>query len=264
MSSFDRFVVGPLLVVVAAELGASLNETVVIASGYFLAYGLCQPLWGVLSDRFGRIRVIRTTLVAAAVSGLLSSLAPDLTVLIAARILAGAFFGAIVPTALTYVGDTVTDEHRQRALSDLMAAMAVGTAVATTAAGVLAQWVGWRAVFAASAVVALASAVGLRTLPEPSGVSADGVGATLRLAVANRWVVVVGILAFVEGGLVLGVLAMLAPALQAQGTDASTAGLATAAYGVAVLVASRVVKASTRRLSRSGLMAIGGTASVVG
>lgn len=263
-SSFDRFVVGPLLVVVATDLDASLHQTVGIASGYFLAYGLFQPLWGVLSDRLGRVRVMRGTLAAAALSGVLSALAPSLTVLVVARVLAGAFFGAIVPTSLTYVGDTVPEAHRQRALSDLMAVIAVGTAVATAVAGGVAQWVGWRPVFVVPAVVALVCAVGLRALPEPSAVTVAGVGPTIRLALANRWVLVVGLLAFVEGGLVLGVLTLFAPALQSQGVDAATAGLATAAYGGSVIVASRAVKALAARFSRLTMMGIGGAALAVG
>ena len=56
VSSFDRFAVSPLLVLVAADLGATLTQALSIASMYFLAYGLSQPIWGAISDRFGRIR----------------------------------------------------------------------------------------------------------------------------------------------------------------------------------------------------------------
>ncbi|GGU06948.1 MFS transporter [Nocardioides albus] len=264
VSSFDRFVVSPILVLVAATFGVSVGQAVAIASGYYLAYGLCQPLWGALSDRFGRIRLMRWALVGAGVAGMISAAAPNLVTLVAVRVVAGAFFGAIVPTSLTYVGDTVSDAHRQRALSDLMAAMAVGTALAAAAAGITGQLVGWRVVFAVPAVVALVSAWGLRSLAEPPRTTSNGVGAAFRAALSNRWVVVVGILVFVEGGLVLGVLTLLAPALQAQGVDAARAGLAAAAYGIAVLLSSQVLKALTRRLPRWALMAIGGIALTAG
>ena len=77
-SSFDRFVVAPMLVTIAAALGASLAETTATASLYFLLYGLMQPVWGMLSDRLGRVRVIRLTLFGAAVAGVLSAVAPNL------------------------------------------------------------------------------------------------------------------------------------------------------------------------------------------
>lgn len=264
VSSFDRFVVSPILVLVAATFEVSVGQAVAIASGYYLAYGLCQPLWGALSDRFGRVPLMQGALVGAGVAGLVSAAAPNLVTLVVVRVVAGAFFGAIVPTSLTYVGDTVSTTHRQRALSDLMAAMAVGTALAAAAAGVTGQVLGWRVVFAAPAVAALISAWGLRSLAEPPRVASGGVGASFRAALSNRWVIVVGVLVFVEGGLVLGVLTLLAPALQAQGVDAARAGLAAAAYGVAVLLSAQALNALTRRLPRWVLMGIGGTALTIG
>ena len=88
-SSFDRFVIAPMLLTIAASLGASLTEVAATASLYYLLYGLMQPVWGMLSDRLGRVRVMRLTLFGAAVAGVLSSLATNLTVLIIARALAG-------------------------------------------------------------------------------------------------------------------------------------------------------------------------------
>jgi predicted MFS family arabinose efflux permease len=61
----------------------------------------------------------------------------------------------------------------------------------------------------------------------------------------------------------LGVLTLLAPALQSRGVDASSAGLAIAAYGVSVLLATRVVKVLSRRLPMVTLMGVGGTAVVL-
>jgi MFS family permease len=86
---FDRFAIAPMLLTIAASLGASLTEVAATASLYYLLYGLMQPVWGMLSDRLGRVRVMRLTLFGAAVAGILSSLAPNLTVLIAARAFAG-------------------------------------------------------------------------------------------------------------------------------------------------------------------------------
>ncbi|MEI7057886.1 MFS transporter [Nocardioides sp. CCNWLW239] len=264
VSSFDRFVVSPILVLVATTFDVSVGQAVAIASGYYLAYGLCQPLWGALSDRFGRVRLMQWALVGAGIAGLISAAAPTLAVLVAVRVVAGAFFGAIVPTSLTYVGDTVDATHRQRALSDLMAAMAVGTALAAAAAGITGQVFGWRVVFAVPALVALASAWGLRSLAEPPRAGTHGIGAAFKAALSNRWVLVVGLLVFVEGGLVLGVLTLLAPALQAQGVDAARAGLAAAAYGIAVLLSAQALNALTRRLPRWALMGIGGVALTIG
>ncbi|WP_260984419.1 MFS transporter [Brevibacterium casei] len=248
VSSFDRFAVSPLLVLVATDLDVPLAQALGIASAYFLAYGVSQPLWGMISDRVGRIRLMRWALIAAAIVGVVAALAPSLTVLIVARTLGGAFYGAIVPTSLTYVGDTVDEEHRQPALADLMAAIAVGTALATALAGIIADVIDWRVVFAIPSALAVLSVIGLTRVPESHREERTGVLQTIRTSLGDRWVLVVIALVFVEGAAVLGVLTLLAPALQSLGVGAAVAGLATAAYGVGVIVTSRLVGPLSRRL----------------
>ena len=164
-SSFDRFAVAPMLVTIAASLQASLSEVAATASLYYLFYGLMQPLWGMLSDRLGRVHVMRLTLFGVAVAGGVSALAPNLTVLIAARALAGGLFAAVIPASLVYIGDTVGMSYRQKALADLMAASAVGTALATVLGGLAAYLDGWRLAFAAPALAGAALAVLLARLP---------------------------------------------------------------------------------------------------
>ncbi|MFC4010300.1 MFS transporter [Nonomuraea purpurea] len=167
VSSFDRFAVSPMLVLIAVDLNVPLSAAVAAASAYYLAYGLTQPLWGVLSDRFGRVRVMRGALFGAALAGAVSALMPVLGALVVARVVTGACFGAVIPTGLTYVGDTVQASVRQRALTDLMGAAALGTALATGLGGVLAGLVDWRVAFTVPAACAFACAIALRTLPEP-------------------------------------------------------------------------------------------------
>ncbi|WP_235883681.1 MFS transporter [Saccharopolyspora elongata] len=89
ISNFDRFAVTPMLLLIALALDEPLAAAVAVASGYFLAYGLSQPLWGLLSDRFGRLPVMRGTMLAAAAGGVVSALAPNLTALVVARVVTG-------------------------------------------------------------------------------------------------------------------------------------------------------------------------------
>jgi predicted MFS family arabinose efflux permease len=260
-SSFDRFVVAPMLVTIAAALGTSLAGVVATASLYYLMYGLMQPIWGMLSDRLGRVRVMRLTLFGATVAGVLSAFAPNLAVLVAARALAGGLFAAVIPASLVYVGDTVGMGSRQKALADLMAASAVGTALATVLGGLAAYLDAWRIAFAAPALAGGVLALMLARLPEPEGFAAEereGPLVQLGRVVRRPWAVAVVGIAMVEGAVILGFLTFLAPSLEYDGFSPAVAGFAVGLYGLAVLGWTRAVKPVSDRLGPSALILIGG------
>src|SRR5215203_5440722 len=230
-SSFDRFAVAPMLVTIAASLGASLAETTATASLYYLLY-----------------------------AGVLSAAAPNLAVLIAARALAGGLFAAVIPASLVYVGDTVGMDSRQEALADLMAASAVGTALATVLGGLAAYLDAWRLAFAVPALAGVALAVLLTRLPEPRGFAAEkkeGPLVQVGRVLSEPWAVVVVGVALVEGAVILGCLTFLAPSLESGGYSPAVAGLAVGLYGLAVLGWTRVVKLFANRLGAAALIFIG-------
>jgi predicted MFS family arabinose efflux permease len=266
-SSFDRFVVAPMLVTIAASLHMSLTDVAATASLYYLFYGLMQPVWGMVSDRIGRVRVIRLTLFGVAVAGVLSALAPNLTVLIAARAFAGGLFAAVIPASLVYIGDTVGMASRQKALADLMAASAVGTALATVFGGVAAYLDGWRVAFAAPALAGAALAVLLVRLPEPKAFSEqkrEGPLVQSGRVLVQPWALVVVVIALVEGAVILGFLTFLAPSLESVGFSPAVAGLAVGLYGLAVLGWTRAVKLLAHRLGASALILIGASMLMLG
>ena len=260
-SSFDRFAVAPMLVTIAASLGASLSEVAATASLYYLLYGVMQPVWGMLSDRVGRVRVMRLTLFGATLAGVISALAPNLGVLVATRALVGGLFAAVIPAALVYVGDTVGMDSRQKALADLMAASAVGTALATALGGLAAYLDAWRIAFAVPALAGGVLALLLRRLPEPEGFALEereGPLVQIGRVLARPWAVAVVVIAAVEGAVILGFLTFLAPSLESDGFSPAVAGLAVGLYGLAVLGWTRAVKLVSDRLGPAALILIGG------
>ncbi|GAA2332556.1 MFS transporter [Streptomyces cuspidosporus] len=263
VSNFDRFCIAPMLVLIGRRLGAPLPTVVLAASGYYLTYGLMQPVWGVASDRWGRVRVMRVSLTGAALAALASVLAPNAPVLIGARALAGGFFAASIAASLTYVGDTVPAATRQRALSELMTAFALGTAVATVVAGVLAHYLTWRLVFALPGILAGYLAVALRRLPEPERAPSGSLLAPFRVVLSSPWQWYVMAVAMLEGAVLLGFLTYLAPALEARGVPTTLAGAVAALYGVGSMAAAQVVKRLVGRWSPVGLIVAGGVQMAV-
>ena len=144
-SSLDRMLISPMLVTIAVDLGVSLKQPATAASAYFLLYGLTQPVWGVLSDRLGRVRTMRLALVGAAVAGTASSDRVRPLALTIARGFAGAFVGAVIPASLVYIGDMVPFVPAADA-SPVMAASASATAISIVVGGAIAA-VSWRAGF---------------------------------------------------------------------------------------------------------------------
>ncbi|TMC96925.1 MAG: MFS transporter [Chloroflexi bacterium] len=261
----DRFAFAPVLIPIAIDFHAPLGAVAIGATAYYLAYGLAQPLWGFASDRFGRIRVMRLSLAATAAGCALSALAPNLGLLIAARIVDGAAVCAILPTALVYVGDMVPFNARHSVIADVLAAVAIGTAAGSLGGGLFAHYLSWRLVFGLTAVVAAALVVAMRRLPESDIASPPGGPvAQLREAVRRPWARFLILFALPEGAMVLGFLVYFAPALESTGTNPAVAGLVVAAYGAAVLVGTRVVKVLAPRTSAWVPIALGGAMAVVG
>jgi MFS family permease len=259
VSALDRFSVAPMLVVISHDLRVSLGSTSAAASVYFLCYGLSQVGWGAVSDRFGRVRTMRFTLVLGVLAGLASSAAPNLLLLTLARALAGIAFGAITPGSLVYIGDSMPFHRRHGPLNQLVAANAVGTAVAIVGGGFAASFASWRIAFAVPAVLAIWLAVVLGRLPEPprQGLHRGPVRQIL-MVVQRPWAILVIGLGFGEGAVVLGILTYLAAALETAGVGAALAGTVVAVFGLAVLAMSRV-PLLVGRMRMSTVMGFGGT-----
>jgi predicted MFS family arabinose efflux permease len=264
VATLDRFAMPPMLVAIAHGLDVPLGQVVQAAGIYFLAYGLMQPVWGMVSDWLGLVTTMRLTLLAAAVTTVAAAFVWDPISLAVTRGLAGGFFGAAFPSTLIYVGDTVAARARQREVTRLMVGVALGTASASVTAGVIAEMFTWRAAFVGTGIAALLLTWLLRRLPSPAvRRTHTSVWSPLALVARSRTTLLVLGLAFVEGAVLLGSLTVLPPAVEAAGASAGVAGTVAAAYGVAVYGFARLVGALSRRYDAAWLIALGGVAGLV-
>jgi predicted MFS family arabinose efflux permease len=254
----DRFAVAPLLIPIAASYHVSLAAVSGAASLYYLAYGLMPPLYGVLSDRFGRVRVIRAALVGTALADLLSALSPNLTALLVARFITGGIACGVFPTTLVYLGDRFPFKVRQHAITNVLVFVALGTTAGTLGAGLTAHVLSWRYFFPIPGAIALAAAIALRGLPESLLTRStqnpfEQVGTVLR----HGWAVFVLLLAVLVGAVMFGFVTYLAPALEASGQSSAIAGVVVASYGVSVLFCTRVFGYVARRVPAALILAGG-------
>lgn len=267
IGAFENMSSAPALFAVARSFGATLADAAWIITAYALAYGVAQLFWGTLAVRFGKRAILKIGLVAAAVCDFASMFAPSLDALIAMRALAGASVGAVIPCVIGLVGDVVPFQYRQRSMTNLITGHAAGTALGTLFGGVATDLVSWHAVFGMGAVLVAAGALIGSRLPAGHRDASAGVFAVARrlpLVFRRRWSRIVVLFGMTEGAILFAFVHFLAPALIVAGIPGRWAGAIVAAYGISVLIWSRIANLLTRRLRIAPMMAIGIVLMVAG
>ncbi len=186
-----------------AIFGAGQAGVQLTLSGYLVAYGALQLLFGPLSDRHGRKRILMAGLALAGVGSLLAALAPDLPALIAARTLQGAGSAAGMVVGRAMVQDLFRGPERTRVMAWVGMTLGFCPPLATVIGGQLHVRLGWQSNFlliaALAAVLLIAAWRGLptherRTAPDTHWLHDMGI-AYARLAREPAFLLHVGILA---------------------------------------------------------------------
>lgn len=127
----------PLLPFYVQRVGAGPELITFVLGLYSLAQFVAAPLWGRLSDRYGRKPVLALTSIGLGLSYVLLAFADSLALVAASRIFGGLMAGNIA-TAQAYVADVTTPETRARGMGVLGAAFGLGFIVGPAIGGILA------------------------------------------------------------------------------------------------------------------------------
>lgn len=148
MAMLDVTVVNVGLSSIAHSLDAPLSMLVWIVDGYTLTFAAMLMVGGALADRFGGRRLYLLGLFLFVLASLLCGLAPNGSLLIAARLLQGLGAAFFMPSSLSLLTHVYEDDRvRARMLGVWSATVSVAAAVGPLAGGVLIHWLGWRSVF---------------------------------------------------------------------------------------------------------------------
>ncbi|HEX8508617.1 MAG TPA: MFS transporter, partial [Propionibacteriaceae bacterium] len=116
-------------------------------SVYLLAQAVSVPIYGKLSDLFGRKPVMLFGIAAFLVGSVLCGFAWSMGTLIAARAVQGLGAGAVQPTSMTMVGDLYTLSERARVQGYVASVWAISAVVGPTLGGLFSDYLSWRWIF---------------------------------------------------------------------------------------------------------------------
>ncbi|GHJ37121.1 MFS transporter [Streptomyces sp. TS71-3] len=173
LNPINSTIISVALIPIARALGAPPSQTAWLVSALYLATSLGQPVVGRLIDIFGprRLFLISTALVGAA--GVVGTLAPNLGVLIAARVLLGFGTCAGYPAAMALLRSEARRTGRDSpggVLTALAVANQTIAVIGPLLGGLLIAVGGWRATFALNVPLAVAAVLlGLWRLPASAG-----------------------------------------------------------------------------------------------
>lgn len=262
LAFYDRALLAPMITAAARDLRADPEVIAQAVTVYVLTYAGTQIPWAAVSGRLGQLRTLSVATGMAAAGALLSAFAWDATSLTLARALSGAALAAIVPSILVLIGDTMDPPRRAVAAVNLATALSLGMTVGSALSAAFAEWWTWRAAFFSSALIGLAVCVVFALAGRGGGASPVAFWSSFPRLARNPWVYVVLTLAVAEGAVLVGVINFIPVALEAEGVPVSIAGFALAAFGIAVVAWSLVVRLLVRRLPTWALLGIGGSAAV--
>ena len=127
----------PMLPFYIEKFGVGGKEFGWMMASYSFMQLICAPLWGLLSDRFGRKPILAVGVLGYAISFFMFGMAKSFSVLFIARALSGVLSSATTPTAMAYVGDNAQPEQRSQSMGQLGAMIGLGVILGPLLGGLL-------------------------------------------------------------------------------------------------------------------------------
>ena len=149
----------PALPTIAADLKAPTAAAQMTLMAFFISFGLCQIVYGPVSDARGRKPPLYFGLVLFILSSIGCGFANSIGALIAFRVLQGAGASSVMVIPRAIIRDLHTGVEATRLMSLVMLVFSVSPILAPLTGSALIVSFGWRAVFAAVTIAAVFSIV---------------------------------------------------------------------------------------------------------
>ena len=158
LAALDQTIVATALPTIVGDLGG-LEQLSWVVTAYLLTSTASLPLYGKVSDLYGRRAVFQAAIVVFLAGSVLAGMAGSMVQLILARGLQGVGGGGLIALSMTIVGDVIAPRERGRYQGYIGAVWAFASVMGPLAGGFLTDRLTWRWVFFVNVPVGLAALV---------------------------------------------------------------------------------------------------------
>ena len=146
LASLDQSIVGTALPRIVSDLGG-LNRLSWVVTAYLLTSTAATPLWGKISDLYGRRLIFQAAILIFLLGSALSGLSRNMTELILFRGLQGVGGGGLMAIALAIIGDVIPPRQRGRYQGYFGAVFGASSVIGPLLGGLFTDTIGWRWIF---------------------------------------------------------------------------------------------------------------------
>ena len=158
MVTMDATVVNTALPAIGRELSAPVSGLQWVTAGYTLVFACLLLTAGSLGDKLGSRKVFLAGLAVFTLASLGCGPAPNLGVLIAARVVQGVGAALVLPTSLALINASYPDRARRAWAIGFWGGMGGAAAgLGPVLGGILTNWVGWPAIFYVNVPIGIAA-----------------------------------------------------------------------------------------------------------
>ena len=158
IAALEATVVGTAMPTVIASLGG-LNHYSWVFSAYLVTSTVTVPVWGKLSDLYGRRLLYQIGIIIFLIGTMLSGMSGSMTQLIIFRAVQGLGAGALVPLGMTIIGDIFTLQERAKMQAYFSGVWGLSSVVGPIVGGFITDQISWRWVFFINIPVGVAAAL---------------------------------------------------------------------------------------------------------